>query len=66
KGGGVTLSFAADRLTPSIVFGLDNIYSGRIKVISGEVAKMRINMRDKDKNTLKFIRELLLNIKDLG
>ena len=66
KGGGVTLSFAPDRLTPSIVFGLDNIYSGRIKVISGNVAKMRINMLDKDRNTLKFIRELLLNIKDLG
>ena len=66
KGGVVTLTFAPDKLTSSIVFGLDGSYTGRVKVISGDTPKLRVTMRDKDRNALAFITKLLVDIEAMA
>lgn len=61
----VTLTFAENRLTPEIVFGLDKKFAARVKVLSSEKPSLRIKMLEKDKNSLEFVNILLNSIKEL-
>ena len=66
RGENVVLTFRPERLDPGIIFGLDNIYRGRVKLISGDVPKLRVIMTAKDRNVLAFITKLLADIKELS
>ncbi len=61
----VTIAFDTDRLTPDIVFGLDNVYKGRVKLISGERPALTVTMRPSDGAPLEFVGDVLKNIKEL-
>ena len=61
----VTLKFREGKLTPQIIMGLDGKYRGRIKYIGAGGPSLRVNMLAKDKNTLEFINNLLILIKEL-
>ena len=61
----ITLTFAPDRLTPEIIFGLDKKYPSRVKVVSDERPSLRIKMPDKEHNSLDFINKLLNQINEL-
>lgn len=58
----ITLTFADNVLNPEIVFGLDGIYSCRVKVVSDKKPAIRVNMLEKDKNSIEFVNNLLKNI----
>ncbi len=61
----VTLRFENGRVTPGLVFGLDNAYPSRVKLLSGDVPSVRITMRESDKKPLEFINNLLNLINEL-
>ena len=61
----VTMTFVPEKLTPEVIFGLDNKCPGRVKLLSEEKPSIRITMTEKDKNVLEFINNLLIFIKEL-
>jgi transcription-repair coupling factor (superfamily II helicase) len=61
----LTLKFNEGRVTPAIVFGLDNEYRGRVKVLSDQTPSIQIRMLDKDKGVLEFVNKILILIKEL-
>lgn len=65
RGETVTITFLPDKLTPGVLFGLDNIYRGRVKLVSGDTPQIRVNMTARDGSVLEFITGLLERIKEL-
>ena len=61
----LTLKFSEGRLTPGIVFGLDNEFRGRVKVLSDQTPSIQIRMLEKDKGVLEFVNKILILIKEL-
>lgn len=65
KGRTVTLKFNEGILSPEIVFGLDNKFPSRVKVLSGDVPALTVTMKDNDGTPLQFVKKLLTLIKEL-
>lgn len=61
----VTLRFQGGRVTPGLVFGLDNAYPSRVRLLSEETPSIRIRMKETDKKPLEFINNLLNLINEL-
>lgn len=59
------LKFAPDRLTPEVVFGLDDKFRGRVKVLSEQTPSLSVRLTEKDGNILQFVKKLLILIKEL-
>ena len=63
--GQLILKFAPDRLTPEVVFGLDDKLRGRVKVLSDQTPSLSVRLTEKDGNILQFVKKLLILIKEL-
>lgn len=61
----VTLKFNDGILSPEIVFGLDNKFPSRVKVLSGEVPAITVTMKENEGTPLEFVKKLLNLIKEL-
>ena len=65
KGRVVTLKFNDGVLSPEIVFGLDNKFPSRVKVVSGEIPALTVTMKENEGTPLQFVKKLLTLIKEL-
>ncbi len=65
KGKSITLKFNEGILSPQIVFGLDNKFPGRVKVISSDVPGLTVTMKENEGTPLEFVKKLLTLIKEL-
>jgi transcription-repair coupling factor (superfamily II helicase) len=63
--GQLILKFAPDRLTPEVVFGIDDKFRGRVKVLSEQTPSLSVRLTEKDGNILQFVKKLLILIKEL-
>lgn len=65
KGRAVTLKFNDGILSPGIVFGLDNKFPSRVKVVSGDIPAITVTMKESEGTPLEFVKKLLTLIKEL-
>ncbi len=61
----VILKFTDGILCAEIVFGLEDAFRGRVKVLSGDVPALRVTMKESDGTPLEFVKKLLTLIKEL-
>ncbi len=65
KGRVVTLKFNDGILSPEIIFGLDNKFPSRVKVLSGDVPAITVSMKENEGTSIEFVKKLLTLIKEL-